>query len=143
MKPVTWTPQMDDLLTELYKKATIREMTAILDVTYNQCAARIAKLGLKKPRKEKPNPPERIIEKVTCASVPVITPKLYRPEHIKHTGYTLKDISPQQCHWPLGDPKQPDFCYCGQGDVHKPYGYCKEHHELSIEKSNKVSKKLR
>lgn len=140
---IKWTSSMDEMLADLYKKHTIKEIAPIFGASRGQCASRVSKLGLRKQKNKIAVINAEPIRREYHGTTRTITPKLYRPEHIKHTGYTLKDISPQQCHWPMGDPKQPDFCYCGKGGVNKPYGYCKEHRELSIEKSNKVSKKLR
>ena len=41
-------------------------------------------------------------------------------------GKTLFELKHNECHWPIGDPKDPDFHFCGENAVEgKPY--CKKH----------------
>jgi GcrA cell cycle regulator len=35
---------------------------------------------------------------------------------------SLEDLEPRHCRWPIGDPRAPDFHFCGKGKVEgKPY----------------------
>ena len=41
-------------------------------------------------------------------------------------GVTLVDLNMHTCRWPIGDPKDPDFHFCGKEvELGKPY--CEEH----------------
>lgn len=41
---------------------------------------------------------------------------------------TIHTLTHRTCRWPLGDPKQPDFRFCGKK---KKFGspYCEQHHK--------------
>jgi len=39
---------------------------------------------------------------------------------------TLAELHEDSCRWPLGDPRDPDFRYCGRAKV-KDRPYCKHH----------------
>jgi len=41
-------------------------------------------------------------------------------------GVKLVDLKPDSCRWPLGDPKDPNFCFCGK-TVAPGKVYCEEH----------------
>lgn len=48
------------------------------------------------------------------------------PKKPNHKGVALVDLKPDSCRWPEGDPKDPDFRFCGEpcaaGKI-----YCEEH----------------
>jgi GcrA cell cycle regulator len=48
---------------------------------------------------------------------------------------TIVELRPTTCRWPLGDPRTPDFRYCGAGGASMTGGhpYCPYHHSLSYE----------
>ena len=41
----------------------------------------------------------------------------------------LVDLEPRHCRWPIGDPKQPGFAFCGH-EQHPGSSYCPAHHVL-------------
>lgn len=41
--------------------------------------------------------------------------------------YSLSELSPKQCRFPHGDPKSPDFGFCG-ADIERG-SYCQEHYD--------------
>lgn len=43
---------------------------------------------------------------------------------------TLVELKEDSCRWPLGDPKHPDFRFCGCQKSNGPY--CTEHHRQSV-----------
>ena len=48
---------------------------------------------------------------------------------------TTRDISPNQCCWPEGDPKKNDFFYCGRPPIPgKPY--CPHHYARAYKKQS-------
>ncbi len=58
-----------------------------------------------------------------------------RPSPIKKhvitaRGATLIVMTERMCRWPFGDPKNPDFHFCGR-DVHVSVTYCAEHRALA------------
>jgi len=64
-------------------------------------------------------PPDLPVE-----TAPVVEKKVSLKK--KKKGVHLIDLKPNSCRWPEGDPKDPDFCFCGQecapGKI-----YCEEH----------------
>ena len=38
----------------------------------------------------------------------------------------LFQLTPSTCHWPVGEPRDPAFFFCG-GDVHEEEPYCADH----------------
>lgn len=51
--------------------------------------------------------------------------KIQDHEH-RRTGLKLNDLNSRMCHWPLGDPQDADFCFCGDGAV-VGLPYCPDH----------------
>jgi GcrA cell cycle regulator len=46
---------------------------------------------------------------------------------------TLADLQPHQCRWPFGDPRSPEFRYCGLTQIDgKPY--CRAHARMAWER---------
>jgi GcrA cell cycle regulator len=41
----------------------------------------------------------------------------------------LEDLPPRTCHWPVGDPADPGFCFCGREA--DPGPYCLEHDRVA------------
>lgn len=42
------------------------------------------------------------------------------------------DLLPTMCKWPIGDPTDPDFGFCGS-KIHGSWPYCKEHGEIAYQ----------
>ena len=66
--------------------------------------------------------------KPTKAKKPVIIPQSRRElftkktTQIKQKGIALTELKANSCRWPLGDPNDPDFSFCGKEAVPgKPY----------------------
>ena len=64
-------------------------------------------------------PPEEILK-----AEPIV--ETVKPKKNKRKGVQLVDLKPNSCRWPEGDPKDPDFCFCGQECVNGKI-YCEEH----------------
>lgn len=84
-----------------------------------------------KPKAEKAvvtteNPTEKNIVKTECQ------PKIHN-----HGGKTmLTDLDNHTCRWPLGDPKDENFHFCGR-KVRIGQTYCDEHANIAYVKANK------
>jgi hypothetical protein len=52
---------------------------------------------------------------------------------------TIADLQPSHCRWPIGDPKQPEFHFCGRANdlVH---AYCPHHFALATRDTFKRSR---
>ncbi len=61
-----------------------------------------------------------------------------RPSPIrkKSKGVSILDLTERMCKWPIGDPKSPDFRFCGKPSLPgKPY--CGEHCAIAYQSPNK------
>jgi hypothetical protein len=47
----------------------------------------------------------------------------------RRQGLTLLELTSRSCHWPIGDPKKEDFCFCGATVQRRPY--CEVHRALA------------
>ena len=53
-------------------------------------------------------------------------------------GVTLEELKPDNCRWPVGDPKKDDFRYCG-GAALSGRPYCRHHHAIAYRYSSTTS----
>lgn len=93
----------------------------------------IAKAGglATKTKAAKKTSPERTTPFKAPLTPPVEKPKRVKPTLIdSHTAVTFEALEPHQCRWPFGDPKQPDFLFCGKRkELVGPY--CTEHADMA------------
>lgn len=61
--------------------------------------------------------PQRAVEVVVPISEPV----------------TIMDLRESMCRWPIGDPAQPDFRYCGAKKIPGPSPYCACHSAIAFQ----------
>ena len=64
-------------------------------------------------------PPDTIFEAEPIVEKPISSKR-------KHKGVLLVDLKPNSCRWPEGDPKDPNFRFCGQ-ECAEGKIYCEEH----------------
>jgi GcrA cell cycle regulator len=61
-------------------------------------------------------------------------PPTIKPPRVEHYGsaspVTFAELEPWHCHWPLGDPRAPDFRYCGALKL-DGLPYCKHHCDIA------------
>lgn len=55
-------------------------------------------------------------------------------ERIKHA-----DLEPHHCRWPCGDPRHPDFGFCGKRKI-EGRSYCEDHLVLSVDLSRPLKR---
>lgn len=51
-------------------------------------------------------------------------------------GIALIDLTERMCKWPIGDPKEPDFAFCGLG-IRPGTPYCPEHAAAAYQTSSR------
>lgn len=148
---MAWTPDLIKELKRLWNKGlTTVEIGNRIGMSKNAVVGKAHRLGLegrpspiKRDKKKEhvvaaPTSKKAPIakkEKVTATSSILPPEPAFEPEPIvekavskkkKHKGVQLVDLKPNSCRWPEGDPKDPDFCFCGQecapGKI-----YCEEH----------------
>jgi GcrA cell cycle regulator len=117
-----WTPQRVNALIALWDEGLpTSEIGRRLGITKNAVIGKVHRLGLAKrgsPIKERPDKPEISENLVTMAKL--------------RTG---------MCSWPVGEPNDPDFHFCGEEAVDgKPY--CRDHCAKAYIKITKDGRKV-
>lgn len=141
---MSWTPELIKELKKLWKKGlTTGEIGRVIGMSKNAVVGKAHRLGLESrpspikreeaPKKEKAS---RVIKKVTKpapkkeqpAAVETAEPvkAVKKTKSGKNKGVKLVDLKPTSCRWPEGDPKDPDFHFCGKEAV-PGKSYCEEH----------------
>lgn len=113
-----WTEEKVNDLTKLWNEGiTTGEIGRRLGVSKNAVVGKAHRLKLK----GRPSPIKR------GSSVKKKTKENIKP---KKTKLSILDLTATTCRWPIGDPENPNFHFCGKKAVPgKPY--CKEHSELA------------
>ena len=74
--------------------------------------------------------PEESVAKDCCESIKT-------PESVvEETNIPLVKLDNHTCRWPLGDPRDDDFCFCGKR-VKTGQTYCEEHAAIAYVKAGK------
>lgn len=138
-----WNEELEQNLIKLWNQGvTTAEIGRILGVTKNSVIGKSHRLNLQKREscikykeeiestdKEIISENESIkdtkVEKVSSKST--VTPS---KEIKKEKLITLMDLEPGMCHWPVGDPKDEDFHFCGC-KTHHGRVYCDYHHSIA------------
>jgi len=113
-----WTDERIEQLKDLWNQGlTTGEIGKRLGVSKNAVVGKAHRLGLK----GRPSPIKRAKAE---------------PKKKETAVYSIIDLSPQTCRWPIGDPKLPGFHFCGK-PVRPGKPYCAEHCEVAYVGSNK------
>lgn len=140
---MSWTDERVSLLKKLWSEGrTAAEIAKELGgVTRNAVIGKAHRLKLsnrvspiqqnnpKKPVVVKPA--ERKIEKQVMA-LPVAKPLEVRREKDADSLFSLLDLKPRMCRWPVGDPHDENFGFCGE-EVILGLPYCCEHAKMAYQ----------
>ena len=120
---IDWTTDRIKTLMALWTEGVpTLEIGRRLGVTKNSVVGKVHRLGLPKrqspisssprtPRAAKPTPPIRIRSQTVSISENMVK---------------MEELTAEMCRWPVGDPGQEDFRFCGQTAIEgKPY--CEVH----------------
>lgn len=81
----------------------------------------------------KPKTPRRRINVGHLGSgerfAPYLPPEPSKPKEMKNC--TLLQLTKHTCRWPIGDPRDPDFCFCGNIIAADGAPYCGFHMSIS------------
>ncbi len=151
---MAWTEEMVEGLRQMWLEGlTANEIAKRLGVSKNSIVGKVHRLCLKaRPSPIKKKEDETEIETATEA-VAEVTPaelaedaKLVEEEPIKEntavkkhkSGHHVKlvELDSHTCRWPLGDPRDEDFCFCGK-KVRMGQTYCEEHANMAYVKATK------
>lgn len=139
----SWTPELTEMPRQLWSDGhSCSVIGARIGKSRNSVIGRVSRLGLpsrktvasfhsrrskkRLPAPAKPQKPMSPFRKLYLADPePYVPPaeELVIPLHERKTVATLE---PGDCRWPIGDPQQPDFHFCGKGKV-PGLPYCDVH----------------
>lgn len=92
----------------------------------------------KKEAKIETKAEEKVIEKAPqplIEEVKTFTPKPITPAKTYNGNAKLTDLDNHTCRWPIGDPKDENFHFCGR-KIKLGQTYCEEHAALAYVKPN-------
>ena len=119
---MVWTDDKIKNLKKLWLKgSTTAEIAKKLGLSKNSIIGKVHRLNLE----TRPSPIKKValIKKVKVA-----------PKKVEHIG--IMDLKINTCRWPIGDPTDEDFHFCGKNTVMgKPY--CAEHCAMAYAGSSK------
>lgn len=129
----TWTAEQTEQLKDLWSSDLfIKEIAETLDRTENAIKAKVNKLGL--PRRKKGYRPKAVKVQgrdYQAQGHSMKTRKRRKAKPIDHppskTPTALIDLKSNQCAFPIGDPKDADFHFCG---AEAKGTYCEEHRKI-------------
>lgn len=116
---MTWTVEKIKQLKKLWQKGkSTVEIGRELGISKNAVVGKVHRLELE----ARPSP-------IKKASTSAIAPKKENSDK-ENKPITLIDLKMNSCRWPIGDPKDEDFHFCGADTITgKPY--CAEHCKLA------------
>lgn len=109
---MTWTTEKIKQLKKLWSKGkSTVEIGRELGISKNAVVGKVHRLELN----ARPSPIKKVAVK-----------KVVKKKETKQENVSLMDLKLNSCRWPIGDPKDADFHFCGKDTVTgKPY--CAEH----------------
>jgi GcrA cell cycle regulator len=115
------------------------EIACRLGTTRNAVLGKVHRLGLSNRRPagapvivapRTPQPPRPLTTRRSEASPPPVTARaLPRPEIGPGLVDHLEDLHGSTCHWPVGDPREDSFSFCGRDALRPPY--CEDHRRVA------------
>lgn len=135
---MSWTEDRVKLLKQLWGEGkTAAEIAKELgDVTRNAVIGKAHRLKLN----SRLSPIQQNVKK-TKSEKKEITHKIHQPKlpEFKGIGIKLKDLENDMCRWPIGDPKDKDFVFCGCKKV-EGLPYCVEHCKAAFQVQSRSRK---
>lgn len=147
-----WTEESVEQLRKMWSEGlTANEIAKKLGVTKNAIVGKVHRLCLTarpSPIKSKDNAVEEeqvqmqleiVTEETDEEDIPlqeVKTSKVSAPKICKEGNIKLVDLDSHTCRWPIGDPRDDDFCFCGK-KVRSGQTYCDEHSAVAYVKALK------
>ena len=149
-----WTNEQVDQLREMWSEGlTANEIAKKLGVTKNAIVGKVHRLCLKaRPSPIKTKVAELKVEEAVsldveeggCAEVSVQDKQALETEVVVKekkschcNNVKLTELDSHTCRWPIGDPRDDDFCFCGKR-VRTGQTYCDEHSAMAYVKANRT-----
>ena len=147
---MAWTTDMIEKLRQLWKDGlTTNEIAKRLGVSKNSIVGKVHRLSLTarpSPIKKKaeqpvvkveeaPAKPAKSARKITIEPVEInLTATQTTSSASDKTGnIPLTELDNHTCRWPIGDPRDENFCFCGK-KVRSGQTYCDEHAAIAYVK---------
>ena len=131
---MAWTEKMVEDLKIMWKQGlTTGEIGKRLGVSKNSIVGKVHRLQLD----ARPSPIKKKDEEEKPAAAP--QPVAEKPAVVRKNiagDVKLTDLDNHTCRWPIGDPKDENFHFCGK-KVRIGQTYCEEHAALAYVKPNK------
>ena len=150
-----WTDEAVEELRKMWDRGmTTGQIAKALNVTKNSIIGKVHRLCLT----ARPSPIKKTSEK--AEKKPAAAPKAPKPAKsvakaapekpvkdccesakapepaVEETNIPLVKLDNHTCRWPLGDPRDDDFCFCGKR-VKTGQTYCEEHASIAYVKAGK------
>ena len=133
---MSWTPEREEKLKELWKKGHTASQIATLigGTTRNAVIGKAHRLNLEaraaskksasKTNTENNSAPENKKQKLgrKARFKALLLDKNFEPENPKQ----LEELTDETCRWPIGHPNEEKFYFCGRKSIDK-FPYCKLH----------------
>ena len=152
---MVWTDEAVEELKKMWDKGmTTGQIAKALNVTKNSIIGKVHRLCLTarpspikkssdKPEKKATTPKQaKEVKKETTKSVSkketsvvAETEKKVAPV-VEETNIPLVKLDNHTCRWPMGDPRDEDFCFCGKR-IKTGQTYCEEHAAVAYVKAGK------
>ena len=163
---MSWTDERIALLKKMWKdgkSAADIAKTLAKGVTRNAVIGKAHRMGLSgrpSPIKKTPEVPKKAavakkevkeVKEVKKPVVPVVSgvkhnplvrevtePRKFVKEEIPPGGgVALIDLSERMCKWPIGDPREDDFTFCGR-NIRQGTPYCPDHATMAYQSSSRT-----
>lgn len=154
-----WTDEAVEELKKMWDKGmTTGQIAKVLNVTKNSIIGKVHRLCLTarpspikkssgKSVEKKASKPQKAekVEKATKTSNKVVKEAPISPisentktpvSIVEETNIPLVKLDNHTCRWPMGDPKDEDFCFCGKR-IRTGQTYCEEHAAVAYVKAGK------
>jgi len=143
-----WTDENVEKLRQLWDEGlSASEIAKRLGITKNSVVGKVHRLCLtarQSPIKNKDVPetkvepvveiaPQIIEEKVEVEIVEEVKPIVEKRYKRSPNNVKLMELDSHTCRWPIGDPRDEDFCFCGK-KVRSGKTYCDEHSAIAYVK---------
>lgn len=150
---MAWTEEMIQSLKDMWKQGlTTNEIAKNLGVSKNSIVGKVHRLNLTarpSPIKKKEEiaaeqaaaaaaaaeqaekSSAKFTRKITINTVEIKTSETEKKSNSR--GVELTELDNHTCRWPLGDPREENFCFCGKR-VRGGQTYCEEHSAIAYVK---------
>ncbi len=154
-----WTDEAVEELKRMWDKGmTTGQIAKVLNVTKNSIIGKVHRLCLtarpspikksdnskdtkkatKSTKAEKETTKATPVKSTKCAKKPLAEECIQpvAPVVVEETNIPLVKLDNHTCRWPIGDPKDEDFCFCGKR-IKTGQTYCEEHAAVAYVKAGK------